>query len=62
MRESDHDCVQSHEDFTDANDDIENTPSDSESTKPATEDVETVKAADRKKDSGLDGLGGGRLV
>ena len=55
MRESDYDCVLSHEDFTYVINDVEGTPSDNESTKPATEDVS------RKKDSGLDSLGDGRL-
>lgn len=68
MRESDHDCGQSYEDFIYADDDVDGTLPGSENTKPATEtvdaveSVEAVEAVDRKRESGLDSLGGGMVL
>ncbi|VVP60835.1 hypothetical protein PS903_06131 [Pseudomonas fluorescens] len=65
MRESDHDCGQSYEDFIYADDDVDGTLPGSENTKPATETVdavESVEAVDRKRESGLDSLGGGMVL
>ena len=57
MRESDHDCVQSDEDFTYAVDPAEPV------TPPthATDQTVTVDSVKKNQGSGLDGLGGGRL-
>ncbi|MBK5530571.1 hypothetical protein JFT86_26930 [Pseudomonas sp. TH06] len=56
MRESDHDCVQSHEDFTYTNPAVDPaTPA------PAPDDSITVEVVKKKTGSGLDSLGGGRL-
>ncbi len=57
MRESDHDCVQSHEDFTYTVDSAE--PATTQT--GATVDAITVNTDKKNKGSGLDGLGGGRL-
>ena len=56
MRESDHDCVQSREDFTYTTD--TNEPAIPQL--PAT-DAATVDNAKKNQGSGLDSLGGGRL-
>ena len=58
MRESDHDCVQSHEDFTYTVDSDESATTQTD----ATVDVITVDTDKKNNGSGLDGLGGGRLV
>ena len=58
MRESDHDCVQSHEDFTYTNPAVDPaTPAPA----PEPDDSITVEVVKKKTGSGLDSLGGGRL-
>ncbi|MFJ2483946.1 hypothetical protein ACIOWE_27185 [Pseudomonas sp. NPDC087598] len=60
MRESDHDCVQSHEDFTYTNPAVDPaTPAPAPA--PAPDDSITVEVVKKKTGSGLDSLGGGRL-
>ncbi|MDR9864210.1 MULTISPECIES: hypothetical protein [Pseudomonas] len=58
MRESDHDCVQPFENFTYA----EQAAETSTAHTPAIDDATTDHAVKKNKDSGLDGLGGGRLL
>ncbi|WLH37495.1 hypothetical protein PSH79_09380 [Pseudomonas sp. FP2196] len=58
MRESDHDCVQPYEDFTYAEQAVETSTAQTSANDHATTD-DTDK---KNKNSGLDGLGGGRLT
>lgn len=57
MREADHDCVQSHEDFTYVNSDTD--PFNTQH--QGSDDATTVDVA-KNPESGLDSLGGGRLI
>ncbi|WP_180699849.1 hypothetical protein [Pseudomonas crudilactis] len=58
MREADHDCVQSHEDFTYVNSDTDTFNTQHQDSDDAT----TVDVVKKKPESGLDSLGGGRLI
>ncbi|MFJ2322774.1 hypothetical protein [Pseudomonas sp. NPDC087817] len=58
MREADHDCVQSQEDFTYVNSD--NEPSNTQHQE--SDDATTVDVVKKNPGSGLDSLGGGRLI
>ncbi|VVM71843.1 hypothetical protein PS684_02158 [Pseudomonas fluorescens] len=57
MREADHDCVQSQEDFTYVNSDTDHLNKHQDS-----DDATTVDVVKKNPDSGLDSLGGGRLI
>ncbi|VVN68891.1 hypothetical protein PS718_00281 [Pseudomonas fluorescens] len=58
MRETDQDCVQSHEDFTYVIPDTE--PADTQH--QPTDDDTATKVVKKNPGSGLDSLGGGRLT
>ncbi|QXI08082.1 hypothetical protein HU718_010380 [Pseudomonas tensinigenes] len=57
MREADHDCVQSQEDFTYVNSDTDHLNKHQDS-----DDATTVDVVKKNPESGLDSLGGGRLI
>ncbi|WP_415770254.1 hypothetical protein [Pseudomonas sp. LB3P38] len=58
MREADHDCVQSNEDFTDFDHTVDVAPT----TDDSTNESKTTDTVYENKGSGLDSLGGGRLI
>ncbi|WP_162803470.1 hypothetical protein [Pseudomonas kribbensis] len=58
MRESDHDCVQPRDDFIYTYPDIEDSPAED----PGNDNRKTVERTGKEKNSGLDSLGGGKLV
>ncbi len=58
MRESDHDCVQLHDDFLYIYPEVQTTPTEP----PANDKTKTVERAKKSNGSGLDSLGGGKLV
>ncbi|HWH85300.1 MAG TPA: hypothetical protein VNV36_00830 [Pseudomonas sp.] len=55
MRDNDHDCVQSYEDFTYTEQDVE------PATPPSTAVEISIDDGGKKRGNQLDGLGGGRL-